>query len=142
LEITFKKWNKEHQTLSFQFFINRSSILMLFVLFFHVVCKISNSNMWTSKHLAQAFCTELTLWKTIKHYFFHEQTLEVALFFYIQNYFGYVWFWWCAFWPQWAFLRTDALHMRIRSHMQVTGIPRFTLLIWRSKRKTSESKTA
>ena len=28
-----KKWNKEHQTLSFQFFINRSSILMFFVLF-------------------------------------------------------------------------------------------------------------
>ena len=26
-----------------------------------MVCKISNSNMWTSKHLAQAFCTELTL---------------------------------------------------------------------------------
>ena len=26
-----KKWNKEHQTLSFQFFVNISSILMLFV---------------------------------------------------------------------------------------------------------------
>ena len=41
LQITWKKWNKEHQILSFQFFINKSSILMLFVLFFHVVCKIS-----------------------------------------------------------------------------------------------------
>ena len=50
-----KKWSKEHQTLSFQFFINKSSILMLFVLFFHVVCKISNFNMWTAKHLVQAF---------------------------------------------------------------------------------------
>ena len=29
--------------------------------FFHVICKISNSNMWTAKHLAQASCTELTL---------------------------------------------------------------------------------
>ena len=29
-----KKINKEHQTLSFQFFINRSSILMFFVCFF------------------------------------------------------------------------------------------------------------
>ena len=52
-----KKRNKEHQTLSFQFFTNRFSILMFFVFFFHVVCKISNSN----KHLAQASCTELTL---------------------------------------------------------------------------------
>ena len=61
LQITWKKWNKEHQTLSFQFFINKSSILMLLVLFFHVVCKISNFDMWTAKHLAQASCTELTL---------------------------------------------------------------------------------
>ena len=56
-----KKWNEEHQTLSFKFFIN--SILMFFVLFFHVVCKISNFNMWTAKHLVQASCTELTLTK-------------------------------------------------------------------------------
>ena len=31
--------------------------------FFHVICKISNFNMWTAKHLAQASCTELTLFK-------------------------------------------------------------------------------
>ena len=61
LQITWKKWNKKHQTLSFQLFINRSSILMFFVLFFHVVCKISNFDMWTAKHLVQASCTELTL---------------------------------------------------------------------------------
>ena len=54
-----KKWNKEHQTFSFQFFTNRSSILMFFVLFFHGVCKISNINVWTSKLLAQGSCTEL-----------------------------------------------------------------------------------
>jgi hypothetical protein len=60
-----KKWSKEHQTLSFQgvFLVNKSSILMLFVLFFHVVCKILNLNKWTEKHLAQASCTELTLIK-------------------------------------------------------------------------------
>ena len=29
--------------------------------FFHVICKISNFNMWTAKHLAQASCIELTL---------------------------------------------------------------------------------
>ena len=34
---------------------------MFFVLFFHVVCRISNFNMLTTKHLAQASCTELTL---------------------------------------------------------------------------------
>ena len=28
---------------------------------FHVISKISNINMWTAKHLAQASCTELTL---------------------------------------------------------------------------------
>ena len=60
LQITWKKWNKEHQTLSFQFFINKS-ILMFSLLIFHVVCKISNFDMWTAKHLAQASCTELTL---------------------------------------------------------------------------------
>ena len=28
--------------------------------FFHVICKTSNFNMWTAKHLARAPCTELT----------------------------------------------------------------------------------
>ena len=32
-----------------------------FIFVFHVVCKISNFNKWTAKHLAQASCTELTL---------------------------------------------------------------------------------
>ena len=56
-----KKWNKKHQTLSFPFFTNRFSFLMFFVSFSHVVCKISYFNMWTTKHLAQSFCTELIL---------------------------------------------------------------------------------
>ena len=55
LQIVWNKWNKQHQTISFQFFT--FSILM----FFHEVCKISNSNKWTAKHLAQVSCTELTL---------------------------------------------------------------------------------
>ena len=33
----------------------------VFCFVFHVVCKISNFNKWTAKHLAQASCTELTL---------------------------------------------------------------------------------
>ena len=49
-------------THSFQFFTNRSSILKFFVLFFHVVCKISNLNMWTAKHLTQGSCS-LWDWK-------------------------------------------------------------------------------
>ena len=71
-----KKLIKEHQTLIFQFFINKSSILILFVLFFHVVCKISNFNVWTAKYLAQASCTELTLitWKMM-----HQKSLKLHL---------------------------------------------------------------
>ena len=34
LQITWKRWNKKHQTLSFQFFTNRFGILMFFVCFF------------------------------------------------------------------------------------------------------------
>ena len=48
---------------SFQFFINKSSILICYVLIFPMVCKISNFNMWTARHLVQASCTELTLTK-------------------------------------------------------------------------------
>ena len=55
-----KKWDKEHQT----FFIDKYSIFMPFVLLFHMMCKISNFNMWTENYLAQASCTELTLKKT------------------------------------------------------------------------------
>ena len=56
--------NKEHQ-----FFTNIFSILMFFVLLFHVVCKISNLNMWTAKHLVQASCTELTLHTLVSSFF-------------------------------------------------------------------------
>ena len=38
---------------SFQFFINKSIIFLLFVLFFHVVCKISNFN------ICITFCSKL-----------------------------------------------------------------------------------
>ena len=47
LQITDKEMIKERQTHSFQFFTNKSSILMLLVLLFHVDCKISN-NIWTA----------------------------------------------------------------------------------------------
>ena len=59
LQITCENWNKEHQTLSFQFFTNRFNIL------------ISNFNKWTAKHLAQASCTELT-WYIRKVHIFWE----------------------------------------------------------------------
>ena len=35
--------------------------LMLYASFFHVICKISNIDIWTAKHLVQASFTELTL---------------------------------------------------------------------------------
>ena len=59
LQITWKKWNNEYQTLSFQFFTNKFSILMSS--FFHVVCNISTFDKWTEKHLAQASCIEFIL---------------------------------------------------------------------------------
>jgi hypothetical protein len=70
----------EHQTLIFQYFD------VLCFVFFHVVCKISNFNKWTAKHLAQASCTELTLCSWLKHNhsskcsWIHYKFLEVFLF--------------------------------------------------------------
>ena len=58
LQITWKNETKNIRPLVFSF----SSINLAFwCFFFHVVCKISNFNMWTAKYLAQASCTELTL---------------------------------------------------------------------------------
>ena len=55
LQITWKKLNTEHKTLSFQFFTKRFSIFALWhflFCFFHLVCRTSNFNMWTAKNLA------------------------------------------------------------------------------------------
>ena len=43
LQIIWKKWNKEHQTLSFQFFINKSTILMLLISFLMWFARFQNS---------------------------------------------------------------------------------------------------
>ena len=57
-----KNETKSIRLLVFSFLSNNLfSTLMFFVLFFHVVCKISNFNMWTAKHLTQASCTEVSL---------------------------------------------------------------------------------
>ena len=56
-----KKRNKNHQNDICIGEKLKTKGLMFFVSFFHVICKISNFNMWTAKHLAQASCTELTL---------------------------------------------------------------------------------
>ena len=58
------KSHKKYETLSFQFFTNRFSILMFFISFFHFICRISNSDKWAAKHLAQVSCTEFTLSKS------------------------------------------------------------------------------
>jgi hypothetical protein len=85
LHITWKKWNKEHQTLSFQFFTTIFSILMFFVLFFHVVFKISTFNKWTPKHLAKASCTELTLTKMEIFKTFQNLVFSFFLFLYLSG---------------------------------------------------------
>ena len=90
-----KKWNNGHQTLSFQFFINRSCILMFHCFVFHVVCKISNFNMWTAKHLVQASCTELTLlklWQFYQHILSNIRSrLNFSTYWVFEPVFRYVW---------------------------------------------------
>ena len=60
-----KKWNKEHQTLSFQFFIKRSSILMFFVSFF----------MWFARFQI-LICEPQSIWRKVLvlSYFYYCQT--------------------------------------------------------------------
>ena len=54
-----KKQNKKHQNLLVKNWKIR--VWCSLFCFFHVICKISNLNMWAAKHLTQASCTELTL---------------------------------------------------------------------------------
>ena len=61
-----KKQNNNHQNARFIDEKLKTKSLMFFVHFFHVICKISNSNKGTAKHLEQASCTDLTL---LIHYF-------------------------------------------------------------------------
>ena len=49
--------------LVFHFSSTHVAFWCFLILFFHAVCKVSNFNMWTAKHLAQASWTELTLGK-------------------------------------------------------------------------------
>ena len=54
--------NKTNQnTISISEKLKTKALRFFVSIFFHVNCKISNSNMRTEKHLAQASCTELTL---------------------------------------------------------------------------------
>ena len=41
--------------------MNTKSLMFFFFHFFHLICKVSNFNMWTAYHLAQASCTEFAL---------------------------------------------------------------------------------
>ena len=56
-----EKQNKKHQNARYIGEILRVWCSLFHI--FHVICKISNFNMWTEEHLAQASCTELTLLK-------------------------------------------------------------------------------
>ena len=56
-----KKQNKKHQNARSIDEKLKTKSLMFFASFFHVICKISNFDMWTTKHLVQASFNELTL---------------------------------------------------------------------------------
>ena len=55
-----KKQNKKHHNAKYIGEKLKTKGLMILISFY-VICKISNFNMWTTKHLAQGSCTELTL---------------------------------------------------------------------------------
>ena len=61
-----KKWNKEDQSLSFQFFINKISMLICYVLCFHVVCKKSTFNIWHMCVNRKAFSASFLYWVDFK----------------------------------------------------------------------------
>ena len=61
LQITWKNRTKNIRLLVFSFSSIDVTFWGFFIFFFYVVCKISNFNMWTAKHLVHASCTELTL---------------------------------------------------------------------------------
>ena len=56
-----KKQNENHQNARFIDEKLETKVWYSLLQFSNVICKISNSNMWTTKHLAQASWTELTL---------------------------------------------------------------------------------
>ena len=55
-----EKQKIKHQNARFSVEKLKYKSLMFFVSVFHVICKISNFNMWTAMYLTQASCTELT----------------------------------------------------------------------------------
>ena len=66
LQITWKKWNKEHQALSFHLFINKSSIWMLFVLFFS--CGLHDLKFWFVNR--KAFGASFLYWVDFTSFFY------------------------------------------------------------------------
>ena len=64
-EILQTKWKYKTKSIKMLFrFIDeklKTKSLVFFVSIFSVICKISNFNMWTAKHLAQGSCTDVTL---------------------------------------------------------------------------------
>ena len=60
LQVTWRSENRRSDSY-FSVFINESSSSIFFISFFQVIYKISNFNIWTAKHFAQASCAELTL---------------------------------------------------------------------------------
>ena len=150
MQITWKKWNKEHQTLSFHFFTNRFNILMFFVLFFHLVCKISNFYMWTEKHMAQASCTELTLSCVVTSSSFvpNEKKNDDGIFFCpVQNYLEHTKLFWSCSKYILSLLKDVWLKVLLLCHMKKrwwynfgTKHRVYWLLLWTSRRWDSSTQ--
>ena len=63
-------WKNKARNMNIRIFLANWKLRVWYSLFhyYHVICKISNLNMWTAKHLARASCTELTLKQLIFGY--------------------------------------------------------------------------
>ena len=75
-----KKQNKKHQNATYVDLLVKNWKLRVWCSFFHfihLICEISNFDMWTAKHLAQASFTELTLIK--KNVWFSANMLQHLL---------------------------------------------------------------
>ena len=75
-----KKLNKKHQNQLIGEKLKTKG-LMFFASIFQVICNISNSNMWTPKHLAQASFTELTLTVLFMVRYFYQLKLPLLTFY-------------------------------------------------------------
>ena len=73
-EILQTTWKNKTKNIKMLNLLVKNFGLMFFVSFFHMICKISNLNMWTAKHLEQASCTE-SLDLTFRYFMISDQDI-------------------------------------------------------------------